>query len=94
MGDTLRIYGSDDGYKLISTPGTPVAIGGNVRFKRLTVQAIEGNAGNIKIGGKNLDPAHPVQLTPLSSEPYLNGKLSYIYIDGLLGDGVTFKYEF
>ena len=92
--DGSRKYGSKNGSAVIAAPGTPFAIGGEIRFKRLTVQAMEANVGNIKIGGENLAPGNEIQLTPLSTHPYKNGKLSYIFIDGAnIGDGITFEYE-
>ena len=71
MEDGSRKYGSVSGSKTITTSGTPVALGGDVRFKRLTLQAKELNVANIKAGGDNLAAGNQLELTPLSTHEYL-----------------------
>ncbi len=93
MEDGSRKYGSVSGSKTITTSGTPVALGGDVRFKRLTVQGAEANDENIKIGASNLATANLLSLTPLSTHEYTNGNLKYIFVDGKNADIVKYEYE-
>jgi hypothetical protein len=93
MEDGSRKYGSVSGELTITTSGTPVPLGGNVRFKRLTVQAKDGNVANIKLGASNLASGTAIELTALMSHEYTNGNLKNIFVDGANTEGVTFEYE-
>ena len=94
MEDGSRKYGSSNNELIISTSGTPVPLSAtSSRFKRLTVQAKETNGGNILLGGSNLDSDNAIQLTPTATHEYLNGDLSFIYVDGVNTEGINLEIE-
>lgn len=95
MGDTKRKYGKEDGNKDIAVTGTAIPLSATkIRFKKLTVRALDANVGNISIGGENITAANGDALYAGQSADFENGDLSYIYINGADTDGVRFSYEF
>ena len=74
MEDGSRKYGSANGSKTITTSGTPVPLGGNVRFKKLTVYAHETNAADIQIGGSNLSAANAVKIPSSFNKEYTHSR--------------------
>lgn len=88
------------GRATVTTPGTPVALGGQQRVEKLIIVAETNNTNPVVVGGEGVIAAigtrEGVPLDPSSGESRIelcNTDLSRVFIDAVTAtEGVTFTY--
>ncbi len=86
------------GRQTVPTPGTKVAIGGDVAVRRVIVTAFKGNDTIVYVGGANVSAVEGsekgVALYAANVVELRVSNLNKIFVDALTADeGVTFYYE-
>lgn len=83
-----------DGSQTIATTNTAIQIStSSVICRKVLIQAKEGNANIIWIGGSTVASGRGLMLTQTFAQWFTPSNLNLIYINGTAGDGANYYYE-
>lgn len=88
---------SGQGVRLVAATGTPVALRASTIVKTVMIKARAANVGTVYLGSSTVTNDENVntgglQLARGDMVTFAETDLAHVYINGTLGDGVSFAY--